>query len=369
MTSHPLSRRAMLRMLGAVSLAASPARLFAQTRKDLQKVRIAVAGTPTVNANYYWLTLPIALGYWEDEGYDVEVFAVPGSLQAVQQLATGGIEFAAINANVLIQANTMNNIPVRPISVDTVVDWGVAVKADGPLKAVTDLKGKSVGIVSLASGGIALLKAFLAKNGLELERDVHIIAVGAGAPALDALQSGRVEALMFWGSELVSFEGAGAKLRIFRDPVWASYPDYSVCALQSLIDRDPKMAEAIARGIAKATEFTMTSVECALDVHWKRFPDTRPTGVDEATARKRDLASMQANIDANKLAYEMVGHKGWAWVEAKPFEQYQDFLFASGLINKKLPGSTYVVARPGFFERANQFDHAAVVRAAQTCKT
>ena len=32
-----------------------------------------VVGTYSLNVTYYWLTMPLALGYWEDMGYNVSI--------------------------------------------------------------------------------------------------------------------------------------------------------------------------------------------------------------------------------------------------------------------------------------------------------
>src|SRR5437870_5693051 len=84
---------------------------LAQT-KPLKKVRIAV-GTTNLNVGYPWLTLPLSLDYWKQEGYDVEVLPVGASLQALQQMVAGNAEFAQLNSSVVIQANVVNQIPVR----------------------------------------------------------------------------------------------------------------------------------------------------------------------------------------------------------------------------------------------------------------
>jgi NitT/TauT family transport system substrate-binding protein len=95
----------------------------AQTQKPLKKVKIAV-GTTLLNVGYPWLTLPIALDYWKAEGYDVEVLPVGASLQALQQMVAGNVEFAQLNSSVLIQANVVNNIPARVVMNNGVIDWG-----------------------------------------------------------------------------------------------------------------------------------------------------------------------------------------------------------------------------------------------------
>jgi hypothetical protein len=90
-----------------------------------------------------------------------------------------------------------------------VIDWGIGVLQDRPIKSVADLKGKKIGIFSLGTGGMPLLKGYLRANGINPDKDVQIIATGAGAPALEALRSDRVQALMFWGSALTGFQNAG----------------------------------------------------------------------------------------------------------------------------------------------------------------
>ncbi len=130
---------------------------------------------------------------------------------------------------------------------------------------MADLKGKKIGIFSLGTGGVPLLKGYLRANGINPDTDVQIIATGAGAPALEATaRADRVQALMFWGSALAGFENAGTKMRVLFDPAWRALPDFTFGTLQKTIDADPAMVEAIARGAAKATLFAQTN------------PDVRP---------------------------------------------------------------------------------------------
>jgi NitT/TauT family transport system substrate-binding protein len=102
---------------------------------------------------------------------------------ARQQLAGGGVEFAQLNSTGLVQANTETQLPVRGVMGNGVIDWGLGVIDGSPIKSVADFKGKKIGIVSLATGGVPLLKGMLRSNGLNPDTDVQIIAVGAGARA------------------------------------------------------------------------------------------------------------------------------------------------------------------------------------------
>ncbi|MGJ7511898.1 ABC transporter substrate-binding protein [Variovorax sp. GT1P44] len=344
----------------------APSTALAQPTK-LKKVTIAAGGVTVLNVSYPWLMMPIALDYWKDEGYDVQVIAAPGSVQAVQQLATGNVDFAQVSSNVAIQANVTSNIPARVVMNNSVIDWAVAVQADGTMQKVSDFKGKSIGIVSLASGGLPLLKSLLKANGLDPDKDVNIIATGAGAPALEALKSNRVQGLMFWNAAIAGFENAGAKLRLFRSPDWQRLPDFSLATTQRAIDRDPAMVEAIVRGAAKASLFAVTNPECVRKLHWARFPESKPTGSDDATLARWDDNLLRAQVESMKAAFEMNGGKLWGRATPEAFGRMQDFMLDAKLIDRKVTPATFVVASEGFFERVNSFDAQAVAKQAQAC--
>src|SRR5215471_7641679 len=277
-----------------------------------QKVRLAV-GTTVLNVGYPMLTLAVTLGYWKDEGYEVELLPVGASLQAIQQLVAGNAEFAEVNASVIVQSNVKNDLPVRVVMANGVIDWAVAVDADGPIKSAKDLKGKTIGVFSLATGGIAYLNSYLRANGLDPARDIELVPLGLGAPPVEALRTGKVQALLYWAAAVSTFENAGLKLRKLAGEDWRSYPDYSLSAMQSVIDKDPAMVIAIARGAAKATVFALANPDCARKLHWAHYPSTKPTGADEATLIRWDMNNQQAQLDSLSDAYKLNGGKLWGY--------------------------------------------------------
>jgi NitT/TauT family transport system substrate-binding protein len=354
-------------LLGAVLLGHGNALAQSAAAKPLKPVTIAL-GTQVINVTYPWLTLPIALGYWRDEGYDVKLVTVAGSLQGIQQMVAGGVEFAQVNSTGLIQANTDSNVPVRGLMGTGVIDWGVGVMQDGPIKSVADLKGKKIGIFSLGTGGMPLLKGYLRANGLNPDTDVQIIATGAGAPALEALKSDRVQALMFWASALAGFQNTGTRMRVLHDASWRAMPDFTFATMQKTIDSDPAMVEAISRGAAKATLYAMTNPDCTRRIHWKAFPSTRPTGAEEATLAAWDLKLLDTQLETMRQAHELHGGKAIGAMNVAAYARMEDFMFKEGLIKRTVPAETLLISRPGFLDAINRFDRNAVIEAAKGCK-
>jgi NitT/TauT family transport system substrate-binding protein len=357
-------------LLAAALLLPAPAAPAQQppAQQPLKKVRIAV-GTTVLNLSYPWLNLPVALGYWRDEGYDVEVLPVGASLQALQQMVGGNADFAEVNSSVIVQANVVNNIPVRTVMANGVIDWAVGVPADGAIRDVHDLKGKTIGVFSLATGGIAFLKSYLRQNGMDPDRDVTLVATGLGAPAVDALRTNKVQALLYWAAAMAGFENAGLNLRYLRAPDWRGYPDLSLSTLQKTAAADPKMVEAIARGAARATVFALANPDCVRQIQWERFPSTKPTGADDATLRKWDLRLLNAQLDTLRDGFALNGGKLWGNVDPVGFERIEAFMLESKQIPKTLPATTFLLDIPGFYERVNDFDAEATRAAAMACQT
>jgi NitT/TauT family transport system substrate-binding protein len=358
-----LTRRGLLGGLSAIG--AAPA--LAQTAARPRRVDFAV-GTQVLNVTYPYLMMPIALGWDRQAGLEMNMMTVAGSLQIVQMMAAGTVQFAQMNTASIITANVMQNIPVRAIMQNGVIDWALATLDNSPITAPAQFKGKLIGVASLASGGIAFLKSYLRSQGLNPDTDVTLVPVGAGAPALEALRSGRVQGLMYWGAMLSAFENFGAKLRYFRAQEWLTLPDFCMVTLQTTIDRDLPLVEAVARNGARASALTIAGPDCVRRLHWKRWPETKVSGApDEATAVQWDMNNLSAQIFAMKSALEAGGGKLWGRMTPEGFGRMQDILFDTGVINRKIDPASFVIQAPGFFERINDFDQAATTALAQSC--
>jgi NitT/TauT family transport system substrate-binding protein len=358
-------RRSTFWLIAALAVAGA-AQVPSPARGE-EKVSLAV-GTTVLNVGYPMVTLPLTLGYWKVEGYDVDVQPVGASLQAIQQMVAGNAAFAEVNASAVIQANTKNDLPVRVVLSNGVIDWSLAVDADGPIKSIKDIKGKTIGVFSLATGGIAYLNTYLRANGIDPAKDVDFVPLGLGAPPVEALRSGKVQGLLYWAAAVSTFENAGLKLRKLVGDDWRSYPDYSLSTMQATISKNPAMVIAIARGVAKATVFALANPDCALKLHWAKYPSTKPSGADEATLVKWDLNNQRAQLDSMQEAFKLNGGKLWGYADPAAFTRLVEFLAAAKQIDKTMPAKDLIVGIPDFYAKVNDFDVKAIEDSAKACK-
>jgi NitT/TauT family transport system substrate-binding protein len=360
---HVVLGRPAAALFGAALLAA--ASLSAHAQQPARKVVIA-GGTQVLNSSYPYLMMPLALGYWQEEGLDVEVIPAGGSSQAIQQMIGKTADFVEINSSSLIQALS-TGASMRAVMANTTVDWSLVVPGASAIKSVADFKGRSIGVSNLGSGGIPLLKAFLRANGVDPEKDVTILPVGFGGMALQAMNTGRVDGLMYWASAIASFESAGTALRYFRAPEWKDYADFSLATLEGTLKDKPELVEAVVRGMAKASYFTATNADCARRLFWKRFPELRGSGTDDVARAKFDLKQIEVGVTSMKEVRELGGGKYWAVAPGIGYERMQQFMIDNKVIAKGVPPATLVPATPALYERANNFDHDKIRQAAMSC--
>jgi NitT/TauT family transport system substrate-binding protein len=359
---------ATLRAAMVIAAAMLASGLAQAQQKPLAKVTI-IAATPILDVTYSQLNLPITLGYWRDEGFDVEVHTAPGSLQSMQQLAGGNAQFATGSASAVIQTAAKGNLPIRVSLSYSASDWAIAVEENGPIKTAADFKGKTIGIVALSSGGVAFLNGLFAANGMDPKRDVELVPVGVGSTAVQALQSGRVQGLMYWGSMLANFENAGLKLRRIVGDDWHTYPEYSLATMETVAAKDPAMAIGIARGSLKAMVFATANPECAVKLHHAKFPATAPTGIDAATLDRWDLHSLQAQLASMADAYaQFGGGKVLGRFDPAAWNRLAKFMAATGQIDGAFQAETLAIGIPDYYAKINDFDKEAVRATAMACK-
>jgi NitT/TauT family transport system substrate-binding protein len=336
--------------------------------KQPRHVVLAV-GTSVLNVGYPMVTLPLSLGYWTEEGYDVDVQPVGSSLQAIQLLVAGNADFVQANASAIIQSAVTNKLPVRVVMANGVTDWSIAVPVDSKIRTIADLRGRTIGVFSVVSAGVSLLQHSLKQQGITVESaGISFLPLGLGAPPVQAMRRGQVDALIYRAPGVASFRNAGLELREIVPPEWRTYPDYSLGTLQRSISSDPDMVVAIARGIAKATVYALANPECAVRIHWRRFPDTKPSGVDDETAMRMDLNTINAQLSTLADGFRLNGGRQWGATDPAGLARLQNFLNEAGIISGSLPADSYLTAIPDFYDRVNDFDAEKIRAAARTCE-
>jgi NitT/TauT family transport system substrate-binding protein len=350
-----ITRRATLG--GTIAALAAPA--IAQSRR---KVTL-VYGVPVIDssAEGFFASVPLGMGFYAEEGLDVEIQTVSGASAAINLLISGQAQFSTHGTGGMMSAAS-RGVPIQGFCCQVPEGFtSVAVLKDGGINSFADLKGKTIGISALGGAPTFTLNAVMRRLGWDPKSDVEMIAVGASLPALDALKRGRVQALVEWDSIFALMEFNGASLRYFRpDPMPTIGFQHCSNTLLSTVEKDPALVAAMARALAKSLVVMATAPpEELAKLHFKMFPASRPTLMSDADILRLDGLRLAArkqfmHLDQRVIARtEKIGDIDYAVLAGM-----RDLLFEGGELQQSLPPERYFTK--AFMETMNAIDVQAI---------
>jgi len=267
------TRRSFLQMAGAATVA-MPYVARAQT---LPMVRFAGA-TPVVRADHTWMFLGIPMGYYEKLGFRGDYLPTAGSAAAVQLVLAGSAEVANCGFLELISTKTRQpNLPVHMYySQERQSSYQIIVLPDSPIKSIADLKGKTVGVPSLASGTVPFVRGMVRKEGID-PKGLNILPIGVGPQALAALKGKQVDAICIFIGSIAAMESLGQEFRIFGAPIAGG----GMVMSDAFVAKNPQLAQRIFQGMILNQRIMLMNPEIAVRAYWKQYG--KPSGdVDKA---------------------------------------------------------------------------------------
>jgi NitT/TauT family transport system substrate-binding protein len=253
-------------ILAAFFVVAAPGLAYAQGALEKKDVHIAVGG----KASLYYLPLTIAeqLGYFKEEGLNINISDFAGGSQALRAVVGG-------SADVVSGAyeHTLNMQPKSQFLQCFVqqgrapqIAIGIATARAKSYKSPKDLKGLKVGVSAPGSSTNMILNSFIAKDGLK-PSDVSIIGVGLGAAAVTALKTGQIDAVSNTDPVMTKLEQDG-DVKIIADTrtlkgteqvLGGPMPAGCLYAPVEFIRKNPNTVQALTNAIVRADKWIHTA--------------------------------------------------------------------------------------------------------------
>ena len=318
----------------------------------------------TVSAAAAPFAIATKFGWFAEKGIKVELVPLPGSTDCVKLVATGEITFSIPSIEPVAIIRTQG---VKVINYYTAYQgniYGMAVPADSPIKTLDDLKGKTIGVTSMASGGVLTARAIVANRGLNPDKDVRIVVAGEGAQTAALVRSNQVDAISQFDTQYTLVENAGVTLRYLDVGELASYPSNGFVATEETLQKRRADAVALGQGYAKGTIFAMANPEAAVRILYEVFPFTRATGKDEATAIADDIKTLNARARNWRLEAGRVSK--WGENNVANYQAYLDFLLKWNVLKEKATASDLVSNE--LIGDINAFDATAIAAQAKAYK-
>jgi NitT/TauT family transport system substrate-binding protein len=223
------------------------------------KLTIAVGGK---NLLYYLpLTIAESLGYFKDEGLEVNIVDFAGGSQALRAVVGGSADVVsgAFEHTINMQAKGQRLRAFELQGRAPQIVLGINPKTMPNFKGVADLKGKKIGVTAPGSSTNVMANFVLAKAGIK-PNEVSIIGVGAGNGAVAAMRSGQIDAISNLDPVITLLQRSGdlkivsdTRIVAEADKVFGGpMPAGCLYAPQAFIDKNPNTTQALANALVRA---------------------------------------------------------------------------------------------------------------------
>ncbi len=155
----------------------------------LERIRVAVS-----NPNMPNLTVAMAQkkGLFKDETLEAEIIRMNPNV-AITALATGDVDYCQLFGAVV--GGAIAGLPVRIVA-GFLDNWPMTLIAQPELKALKDLKGKTLGISSFGATPDVAARMMIKQAGIDADKEIKIIALGSDAARLMALKQRVVDVVV-----------------------------------------------------------------------------------------------------------------------------------------------------------------------------
>jgi NitT/TauT family transport system substrate-binding protein len=306
------------------------------------------------------------MGWFAKDGIKVQLVPLPGSTDCVKTVATKDVDYSVPSIEPLAIIRPQG---VKALNFYTAYQgniYGIMVPQDSPVKTFADLKGKTIGVTSMASAGVIIARALAKTQGMNPDTDIKVVVAGEAAQTSALLRSGQVAALSQFDTQYALTENAGAKLRPLTEANKAikHFPSNGFVALEDTLKTKRAESVALAKGYAMGTVFALANPEAAIRILWEVYPQTKATGKDEATALRDDLATLKAR--AANWPPESGGVKKWGENSIENYNKYVDFLVENGVLKQKI--DPHELVTNDLIDDINKFDAAETQKEAKAYK-
>ena len=217
---------------------------------EKSRVVLAVGGRTTLY--YLPLTLADRLGYFKDEGLDVEINDFPGGSRALQALIghSADVVSGAYEHTIVMQTLAQKVQAFVLQGMNPGLELGIRKDKAAGYAWAKDLKGMKIGVSAPGSSTHMLVNHLLASVGLKQD-DVSIIGVGTGPSAVAAMRSGEIDALSSVEPVMTLLERSGdIKIVVetitdkgVRDVFGGSMPAATLYARTEFIEQNPNTVQ------------------------------------------------------------------------------------------------------------------------------
>ncbi|MDD5348979.1 MAG: ABC transporter substrate-binding protein [Chthoniobacteraceae bacterium] len=249
------------RLFNRIGLAAIAASLWACGVQAAETVKVGYLPV-TGHAKFF---IAKEEGFFKEEGLDVELSEFTNSADGLAALRAGKLDLGAFGTTAPL-VHIAKGADIRIIGGVMGEDAAIVTTAEKApsIQKITDLKGKKVATVRLATGD-AVLRGALDSAGVDWKKDVQIFELKSPPAVLEAVKSGQVDAGLIWGPHDVRAEEQGLKVTIRSRSLQPGHPCCRLTVNAKDVDARSAVWVKFIHAFLRAEKFAAENHEKTLD--------------------------------------------------------------------------------------------------------
>ncbi|KUP24522.1 ABC transporter substrate-binding protein [Paenibacillus sp. DMB5] len=285
----------------------------------LTKIKVALDWTP--NTNHTGLYAAKELGYYEEEGLDVEIVQ-PGAAGADTMVTSGEAAFG-VSAQEALTLARLQGVPL--VSIAAIIQHntsGFAAPKDRNITSPKDFEGKTYGGWG-SPAEEAAMKAIMDPEGGDVKK-VKLVNIGE-ADYFTAVKRDIDFAWIFYAWTGIEAELRGEPLDMLYLKDYAPQLDYYtpiLTASEKVIADQPELVKAFLKATSKGYQYAIDQPEEAAAILTKAVPDLDP----ELVLASQKWLSPKYTDDADR----------WGEQKAEVWQNYSDWMYGLKLLDQPL---------------------------------
>ena len=223
---------------------------FLQDRFTLSAAERVMVATPSRGLFEFPVVVALRKGYFKDEGLEADKIQMQPQI-AVKALVAGDVDYLLAWGSALRAAVT--GVPIK--AVVGMASRPLHVLITRPeIKSAKDLKGKTIGVDSVA-GTVDYLSRVAARHfGLEPDKDVKIIVTGESPLRLAAIRAGSIDATPIDVAFAVKAEDEGFKRLLYLGDI-IDLPLSGIAVMDKKLQTEREQVKKVVRATLRSTRF------------------------------------------------------------------------------------------------------------------
>jgi NitT/TauT family transport system substrate-binding protein len=233
---------------------------------EAQTARRLIIGMPVTPPNLPHIGVYIAkeLGYFDEQGINVELTAFESGLQSLRGGVAGGLDIVGASSEPII------TVISRGAKIRSIFSYAhrltVVMAAQESIRKPADLRGKNLGIQDVGAFREVMTRAVLHSAGLN-PQDVNYVPV-ASAGYIAALTTNKIDTAILHIDQAYMARAKKGSLHPLI-PLWEVMPNYwygTFSTNEELLRREPDLLARAVTAIIKAHRFMYRNKERTLDL-------------------------------------------------------------------------------------------------------